>query len=392
MPSDPASHLGAAAGRPWRWFTAACEAGIVAFWILTLLHYRAHAGWLSQSGLQIQLGFLACLAGIVVGRAVQRRGTRQVAGIALRLAFAGVITLIALVGAEYITRFRFRSVTSSGNARQYIAQGRARTHDALNRFGFREREIPPKPPGKYRIAAIGDSFTYGQGIEEKERFTNLLEGFLGSSYEVYNFGGPGNNLPEYLDTLDQALETDPDFVLLCLYINDFETPQMVRPEPYPLLPDTLDYRMQRWSILYDLVSNQWSTLQQTFGITESYAQYMARNLRDMNLPNAHEAYGMLREFVERAETNGAGVGVVLFPAIDAMSAGRQYPFRYLDDGVRVVCAEEEIACLDLLDTYAKTKDPRTLWVSPFDAHPNAGANRQAAFEMLRVFGSEWQRR
>ena len=361
----------------WRWFTLACEIGVV-------LAFPFRASTL----------FLVCLAGALVGRGVQRMGVRGVAGIALRLAFAAVVTIVALVAAEYVVRFRYRNAVSGGNARQYIAQARARTHYALNRFGYREREIPAKQPGKYRIAAIGDSFTYGQGIEESERFSNLLEGFLGSTFEVYNFGGPGNNMPEHLDTLDQALTIEPDYVLLQLYINDWEMPGMMRPEAKALLPSAYwDYWFQLHSMVYDLVSNQWSALQQRVGATESYDHYMRRNLGDRNLPMAREAYGLLEQFIERARSEGVGVGVALFPAIDAMTGRPQdYPFRFLHDGARAICDEEGVAFLDLLDNYSQVKDPRTLWASPFDAHPNAVANRRAAYEMLRVFGPDWQQR
>ena len=338
--------------------------------------------------------FVAFVLGVLVGRGVERHGLRGVGRVALKLSFALLVALIALIPAEYLVRFRYRNVVSGGNARQYIAQARARSQYSLNRFGYREREIPPKAAGTYRIAAIGDSFTYGQGIEASQRFTNLLEGFLGSGYEVFNFGGPGNNLPEHQDTLEQALTVEPDFVLLQLFVNDFEMPEMTRPEPKPLQPSAYwDYWLHMRSILYDLASDRWATLQQQMGVTESYEHYMSRNLGDPNLPDSRKAYGLLREFIERARSEGVGVGVVFFPAIDAMPrSGSAYPFRYLHDEVRIICAEEAVPYLDLLESYSTVKDPRTLWVSAFDAHPNPPANKRAAYEMLRVFGSDWSRR
>ncbi|HEV3141335.1 MAG TPA: SGNH/GDSL hydrolase family protein [Vicinamibacterales bacterium] len=70
-------------------------------------------------------------------------------------------------------------------------------------------------------------------------------------------------------------------------------------------------------------------------------------------------------------------GVVFFPATDAKAANKgDYPFRYLHDGALAMCADEGVPYLDLLESYSAVKDPRTLWVSPFDAHPNAAANRR----------------
>src|SRR5207237_923261 len=123
------------------------------------------------------------------------------------------------------------------------------------------------------------------------RTSNLLEQFLGSNYEVLNFGKPGNNMPEHLDVLRQVLSVAPDFVLLQIYINDFETPEMVRPRAYPLLPEALDRELQQSSLLYDLTRDQWGHAQEAIGIAEGYVHYMERNLRDANAPNAQQAYG-----------------------------------------------------------------------------------------------------
>src|SRR5260370_372570 len=73
------------------------------------------------------------------------------------------------------------------------------------------------------------------------------EGLLGARYGVLNFGMPGNNMPEHLQELDVVLPLHPNFVLLQLYVNDFETPNMRRPQTYPLLPSDLDKRLVRSS-------------------------------------------------------------------------------------------------------------------------------------------------
>jgi hypothetical protein len=200
-------------------------------------------------------------------------------------------------------------------------------------------------------------------------------------------------MPEHLDVLTQALGVAPDFVLLQLYINDFETPAMERPRAYPLLPEPLDSDLERTSILYDLLHAQWVRLQEAVGVTDSYVRYMERNLRDPNAPNARQAFGQLREFFERAKAAGVGVGAVLFPAPDAMGPnGSHYPFGFIHDRVREICREEKVTCLDLLPAFSTFRDPHSMWVSPFDAHPNATANRKAAMEILGTFAPDWQRR
>jgi len=124
-------------------------------------------------------------------------------------------------------------------------------------------------------------------------------------------------MPQHLDVLTTALSLSPNFVLLQLYINDWETRNMHRPRAYPLLPRPFDDLLVGSSLLYDLLNRQWVSLQQALGMTEGYAQYMERSLRDPNSPDAQQAYGQLKEFFDRAKASHVGVGAVLFPATSA---------------------------------------------------------------------------
>ena len=312
-------------------------------------------------------------------------------GFLLRLVTLLMVTALALVAAEFGLRFVFRHAKTSGNAHDFVGHREAGPAIRANNVGFRDRDVPARSD-KYRIAMVGDSFTWGQGIEEGERFSNLIEKAMGPGYEVFNFGKPGNNMPEHLDVLTQALAIQPDFILLQLYINDWETPAMVRPARQPLLPQPIQGVLEQHSILYDLLADQVETLQEKMGVADTYPAYMARNLRDPSLPNAKQAYGQLAEFFDRAKAAHVGVGAVLFPAPDALGPyGRDYPFRYLHDGTARLCENTHVPFLDLLPLYSTVADPRTLWVSPFDAHPNALSNHMAADAILNRFKSVWQR-
>ena len=356
-----------------------------------VLRYQYRVAWLSPYDLSLDLLFLVFVAGVLIARAIERRGPAGAGRIVLRAAVVGVVLVLAIVASEYGARFVFRNVRSSGNTGDFIGRRGGGPPIAVNSLGFRDREVPPKGD-RFRIAVVGDSFTWGQGIEAGERFSNLLEGFLGPKYEVFNFGIPGDNLPEHLMVLERALPTSPDFVLLQLYINDFETPRMERPSSYPLLPGSMNDQLIASSLLYDLLSNQWNQLQAALGISETYPEYMAAHLRNPASPDSQEAFGMLRQFIENCRKAHVGVGIVLFPAPDAMGPhGANYPFGYLHDRVRQVCTDERAPYLDLLPAFSSYANPRSMWVTPFDAHPNAMANKRAAYEMLAAFSGLWRR-
>ena len=302
-----------------------------------------------------------------------------------------IVLALMLVASEFALRYWFRHVRSSGNADAYFAHARP-IEVVRNSLGYRDREPPPKDPNRYRIAVIGDSFTWGQGIDAPERFSNLIEASLGPRYEVLNFGIPGHDMPQHLEVLDQVLPLAPDFVLLQLYINDFETAAMHRPKPHPLISDSAARGWGRSSVLYDMANGHWVQLQQATGLAESYVHYLQRNLGDPSSPNARMAFGMLRQFVGKAKAANVGVGLVLFPMTDAMGPyGAGYPVGFIHERVRQIAADERIPFLDLLPAFSSYKDPTSLWVSPFDAHPNAMANARAAQEILKAFSPVWPR-
>lgn len=99
-----------------------------------------------------------------------------------------------------------------------------------NRFGFRERDFEiPKPKNVYRVMVLGDSFTWGAGLREEQRYTNLTEAYLKGrvpGIEVLNFGIPGGPTTKERDLLrEQVSSVDPNLVVVGYCIND---PQPLR--------------------------------------------------------------------------------------------------------------------------------------------------------------------
>jgi len=167
---------------------------------------------------------------------------------------------------EFALRFIFRDVTTTVDTRSFFGQ-RWRKTIRQNTQGFRERNFDLlKPEGVYRIAVIGDSITFGQGIEEKDRFTNLSEKEFNSEnsrrgrYEVLNFGIPGAETVHHLDILkDPVLSAEPDFILLQWFTNDVEgRDKSGRPRPLILIP----IELREISALFYLLHDQWITIQQ----------------------------------------------------------------------------------------------------------------------------------
>lgn len=92
--------------------------------------------------------------------------------------------------------------------------------------GFRDRPRPAgKPQGVFRIALVGDSLTFGQGVLDDEtasvRLERILQERFGPSVEVWNFGISGYNIEQEVRLIQTRLGAfNPDLVLLLYYTND----------------------------------------------------------------------------------------------------------------------------------------------------------------------------
>lgn len=105
-----------------------------------------------------------------------------------------------------------------------------------NSFGMRNPEVPlEKPDGTYRIAVLGDSYTFGWGVEQEQPFPRLLEkelnqsGALEQRIEVLNFGVPGYaTFQEVAAFQEKGSKFKPDMVVVYFISNDFGLPFFIR--------------------------------------------------------------------------------------------------------------------------------------------------------------------
>jgi lysophospholipase L1-like esterase len=96
-----------------------------------------------------------------------------------------------------------------------------------NALGYREREVAlPKPAGVFRVMVLGDSLTWGAGLAEQERYTNVLQERLGNNadtrrVEVLNFALSGLPTTAERDALEKlAPIVAPDLVVVGFCVND----------------------------------------------------------------------------------------------------------------------------------------------------------------------------
>jgi hypothetical protein len=147
------------------------------------------------------------------------------------LALAAAATLVALTAVEVWLRWQgaFEMQATPGC---YVFSDNPRLMyevkpqcEGTNALGMKDDEIDPNAPGE-RLAALGDSITYGPGAAVHETWPKRLQQMLaraGTLATVYNFGVQGYSTVQEVETLRlKALPLRPRIVLLQYFRNDEE--------------------------------------------------------------------------------------------------------------------------------------------------------------------------
>ena len=94
----------------------------------------------------------------------------------------------------------------------------------INNLGFRDRDFQVEKTRRFRIVAIGDSYTYGWGVPAEDSWPKVLErGLLARGYdvEVANLGQPGASPSDYAKIALRAIPVlEPDLVIVGLLQGD----------------------------------------------------------------------------------------------------------------------------------------------------------------------------
>lgn len=318
-------------------------------------------------------------------------GQRRADRLFLNLTVSLITGIVFLVIGEFATRFILRDITTTADNGSYFARRWKRTV-RKNSWGLRERNFDlQKPEGVYRIAVVGDSITYGQGIEEKYRFSNLLEKELNSKklgYEVLNFGRPGAETLDHVRLLnDLVLQVNADFILLQWFTNDVEGhDKSGRPRPLRLIPsEFLVEELQAKSAVFHLVNDRWVRIQRSLGWLSSYDDYMLVRFRNRDSESSLAATAALREFIHRGRDGKVPLGIVLFSR--SYFAGS--PLDFLTERALELCRQEAVACLDLRGAFGSYREGTSLWANKLDPHPGGLAQHVVAERLMETFGELW---
>ena len=244
-----------------------------------------------------------------------------------------------------------------------------------------------KPEGTFRIAIIGDSFTYPTYLQFDDAFPKRLERMLNLNTahgehqraEVLNFGRMGASTKSEVSLVKKALRYHPDLVLLEITLNDPEPKNFhefaaKHPERYTsgeLKIDAASHPfLSHWKSLVYLLARLHNA--RTYSSLLTYYDDVYNDTARWN-----QFSGALDEIQQLTANSGAHIGAVVFPFF-YFPIDDRYPFQQLHNRIHTLLDEKKFAYTDLTESFAEMTPERLHIIVGHDSHPNEIAHRIAA--------------
>ncbi len=138
-----------------------------------------------------------------------------------RFACVATATAVSLLGAEVALRrchlVRINPWIAGFTGRANSSDGRGYYDYHCNRETFRSREFDDLPARGMRLVVLGDSNAWGSGVDDTERFGNLLADGLtsqGLPTAVWTLAWPGTTFRDFQLQFNRARNLAPDLVII----------------------------------------------------------------------------------------------------------------------------------------------------------------------------------
>jgi lysophospholipase L1-like esterase len=260
-----------------------------------------------------------------------------------------------------------------------------------NSRGFRGPELPAEPqPGRLRIAALGDSQTFGNGLRLEDTWPDQAREVLvrrepSMRADVLNAGISGTDTWQHVAVLRSAIEAYDGIthVVLAFYVNDV-APRYVPRRPAELTnsPSRRLLYLAKRSALFSFVWTKYKQL----SVAKPEAERENRTLSGEFDPKVEEGWleveRSLAEIAALTRTHGAKLLVVVLPRRDQVR-GPTPPLAY-NRRIAAIAQRLSVPSIDVLDSLraAYASDGERLFI-PWDGHNSALANQVIAREVVR---------
>lgn len=255
---------------------------------------------------------------------------------------------------------------------------RAEASKTLQDYAFQEK----KPANTFRIAVVGDSYSFAPYMQFTDAFPKKLEQMLnlnavGLKAQVLNYGVPAYSASHEVESVERAIREQADLILLQITLNDAELKPW-RPTGITNFASFGAYQPpQRWRWLL----KHWRSLSfflERLHNSNTHRQY-TKYFNDLyKNPRGWKEYvkstGKMVELARQANIKIVGL---IFPLF-GLPLDEHYPFFELHRKIAGLLDQLKTPYLDLFEPYRGIPLERLQVIPGQDRHPNEIAHRLAA--------------
>jgi hypothetical protein len=248
----------------------------------------------------------------------------------------------------------------------------------------------PKPPSTFRIAVIGDSFSFGPYMQYSDTFAYKLQTMLNLNQsplkaEVINYGVPAYSTTHEVEVATRALQEGADLILLQVTLND---PERKLERPDGISENMFDqFGPLKLEGAVGAVAARWRTLKfalermHNARTRQAYVQYFNRLFE--NPDTLYPFTNAVRSIIGQSRAARTPVVAVVFPLF-GLPLDDKYPFYPLHKRMKDFMARYKVPHLDVSRIYDGIPLERLQVIPGVDRHPNEIAHRMAA-ESIYLF-------
>jgi hypothetical protein len=249
---------------------------------------------------------------------------------------------------------------------------------SIDSLGFRGADFArQKPAGQWRVLMLGDSYVYGDFVDDNQTFPFQLEKRLRRACGdalVINAGLGGTTIIDHAFMMQRALALQPDFVVLVFVVDDFDNlgdpvsswehlaANRARKSRFPL---SVVYPWARNTALWNLVVKARATRMNREDAAQLRERYEGN--RAATSQHLRDRYAeLLLAMRDTLQSHRVGMALALFPwarELQGASDNSRWLEHYaVEHGFTVVNPLPTFQASHLADT--------TLYLLPEDGHPS----------------------
>ncbi len=262
-----------------------------------------------------------------------------------------------------------RPVEIPGSIRSYYWHEALHVHD---QHSFRRSTpFPPRTEGVYRIMVLGDSITYGEGVDVRWIYPTLIEEQLAQDFyvEVLNLGASGRQSEDIFLILKKFLpELEPDLVLYGVCHNDFlpsGVGQYTKKYPFPMPESWKEFFLGRTRVAH-FVDGAYDVVARALGLRANFFDDILRDFDGYQERFGRDVQAM-NDFVQAQR-----LPPVVTMVFDQVPTVARTSYQVTQHAERLLTA----AGMTVIETddYYRRFEGRALRVSQWEGHPDEEAH------------------